>query len=104
MRRMCPPIPRSGKSNTALGHFVPRLAPDPQVKMVLMVYIPRRRRYLCAGGAGQSRGGTPAASRRLALYGLPRLCYSQRCGGGISFRAAPLPMSGQGRGEWVDQF
>ena len=72
--------------------------------MVLVVYIPRRRRYPCMDGAGQSRGGMPVALRRLALYGPFRLCDSQRRGGGISSRAAPLPMSGQGRGEWVDQF
>ena len=34
-------------------------------------------------GSWPSRGGTPAALRRLALYGLPRLCYSPTGGGGI---------------------
>ena len=74
MRRMCLPILRPGRSNTAPGHFVPRLSePGSHVKMVLVVYIPRRRRYPCAGRAGQSRGGTPAVLGGLPFTACPGL-------------------------------
>ena len=45
------------------------------------------------------KGATHRRLRRPALYGLPRLCYFQRRGGGIyTSRAAPFPMTGKGRG------
>ena len=56
----------------------------------LWCLIPRRRLLHGMAGRCPSRVHRTAALRRLALYGRPRLCHSQRRDGGISSRAAPL--------------
>ena len=66
-------------------------------------YIPRRRISFRTAGSCLSRVHRTAVYRRIALDWRPRLCYFQRRGGGyISSRAAPFPMTGKGRGDWVE--
>ena len=49
------------------------------------------------------KGAQHRRLRRLALDGLPRLCYPSGAAGDISSRAAPFPMNGKGRGDWVER-
>ena len=49
------------------------------------------------------KGAQHRRLRRLALDGLPRLCYPSGAAGDISSRAAPFPMNGKGRGDRVER-
>ena len=66
-------------------------------------YIPRRRLLLSTAGSGQSRGGTPAACGGLPLTARPGCATPPGAAGDISSRAAPFPMNGKGRGDWVER-
>ena len=82
-----------------LGQLVPNCFP---LNMAWVVYPPsphivQNSRELSVKGAS-----APPLIGGLPLTGGPGCSISRRRGGGISSRAAPFPMIGKGRGNWVE--
>ena len=76
--------------------------PRPRAE-ALVVYIPRRRLFFSTAGSGPSRVQRTAVFGGSPLTVCPGCAISPASGGGISFRAAPFPKTGKGRGVWVER-
>ena len=94
---ICPPLYLPLFLNDAIPE-----EPRPPAEGSVVIYPPSPPIFLYSR-EWAVKGATHRRLRRPALYGLPRLCYFQRRGGGyISSRAAPFPMTGKGRGDWAE--
>ena len=92
------------KDKLTRPHFetIVRRGPAPPAKGSVVIYPPSPPIFLYSR-EWAVKGAAHRRFRRLALDGLPRLCYFQRRGGVyISSRAAPFPMTGKGRGDWAE--
>ena len=85
--------------NLTLGQIVPNRSPS---NMAWVVYPPSP--HIVQNSRELSVKGTsaPPFIGGLPLTGGPGCSISRRRGGGISSRAAPFPMIGKGRGDWVE--
>ena len=77
-----------------LSRGVKRPAPG----MGSVVIYPPSAHILQRSRERPSRGDAHRCSRRLALDGLARLCYSSGAAGLYILQSRPLPMNGKGRG------
>lgn len=85
------------------NHFETFCPEGPALRiMALVVYIPRRRLFFVQPGAGCQGCIAPPFYGGLPLTVCPGCAISPASDGGISSRAAPFPMIGKGRGDWVE--
>ena len=81
------------------GQIVPNCFPSNMARVGYppSPHIVQNSRELSVKGAS-----APPFIGGLPLTGGPGCSISRRCDGGISSRAAPFPMIGKGRGDWVE--